>query len=106
MSDFDAESALVMPFVTVASKGGPHDDESFTAGWMCGTVYAHFSALSQLNGMVSSLIDVPVATRVSVLPQLDLIAMKHGYTMKVTPYDDEHAWVQFVATGATMENGE
>lgn len=75
----DAGFGLLMPFVTVTSKGGPHDDMSYTAGWEMGvldTELEHSRAL--------------VAERVihaSNAPQADLIAMRHGYRAEIEPTD-------------------
>lgn len=63
---------LVMPFVTVVSNGGPHDDDSYSAGWEMGALDFHLS-LRQ-----------PVVTTVILTantPQAELISMKHGYAI-------------------------
>lgn len=74
---------LVMPFVTVASVGGPHDDAAYAAGWEMG-------ALDSLLGDRH-----PPFVRQTIhtvnAPQADLLAMKHGYTARVTPLGDEWA---------------
>ena len=64
---------LVMPFITVASKGGPHDDASYCAGWQCGGIDALLGMLAQVRG------EFTVTALPEVVPQFDLIAMKHGY---------------------------
>lgn len=33
------EPQLVMPFVSVTSKGGPHDDHAYTSGFAMGMLY-------------------------------------------------------------------
>lgn len=66
---------LVMPFVTVASKGGPHDDVSYVDGWAMGTLDARLEA-QETN-------PAPIyedTIRADNVPQADRIAMKHGYT--------------------------
>lgn len=70
----DEEYDLVMPFVTVASVGGPHDDESFVAGYAMGLLDA---ALSTGCGSES----MPV--KESCLAQADLLAFRYGYTTRV-----------------------
>lgn len=63
---------LVMPFVCVTSKGGPYDDESFTAGWQMGALYCLLDRVSP-----------PVhedTIRTNCCEQADLIAMRYGYT--------------------------
>lgn len=65
---------LVMPFVTVASKGGPHEDQAYTAGWEMGALHA---LLSQERDHPH----VHVQTvRADNREQADLIAMDCGYT--------------------------
>lgn len=80
MSDDEIKYELVMPFVVVASKGGPYDDASFVAGWSCAEVDQALGAVSPWNATFSRTV------RTEVLPQLDLIAMKHGYQMT---YDED-----------------
>ena len=38
--DDETSYGLLMPFVTVVSKGGPHEDESYAAGWEMGVLDA------------------------------------------------------------------
>lgn len=75
---------LVMPFVTVASKGGPHDDDAYTAGWEMGALDAFLSAAR------------PVAHKQMIhavnAEQADLIAMKNGYKACVRSDDDDPDW--------------
>jgi hypothetical protein len=70
----DDGMTLVMPFVTVASKGGPHDDEAFTAGWQMGGI----SCLLCMGQ--PQLYEVTIRT--DCIPQADLIAMDRGYVLK------------------------
>ena len=72
MSD-EPEYGLVMPFVTVTSKGGPHDDESYCAGY----------AMGLLDARLGSGGEQPVeSVRESCVAQADLLALKHGYTIQ------------------------
>lgn len=66
---------LVMPFVVVASAGGPYDDEAFVAGWSCAEVDQALTALAPWRATFQR------AVRAGVVPQVDLIAMKHGYRL-------------------------
>lgn len=68
---------LVMPFVTVASKNGPHDDASYVAGWEMGAFYAEleFSLAPQLDRVIHA----------SNAAQADLIAMQHGFIAEIEP---------------------
>lgn len=77
---------LVMPFVTVATQGGPHDDESYVCGFEMGALDV------LLDSRVSA---VEQVIHASNLPQVDLIAMKHGYTMTLLDEEDEGwAWIR------------
>lgn len=70
------EYDLVMPFVTVASKGGPHDDQAFTAGWECGVLDTRLQAMEGAACIVERWV-MP-----ELVPQVDLIAMKHGLAVR------------------------
>ena len=76
MEERDEELELVMPFVTVTSKGGPHDDNSYTAGWEMGSLDA------RLEYEKSAVLELTI--HASNAPQADLLAMKHGYAGVVT----------------------
>lgn len=69
---------LVMPFVTTASHGGPHDDDSFVAGW----------SMCLLDVRLAAGPDLMVETvRSDCREQADLIAMKHGYRAEFADTD-------------------
>lgn len=78
MSD-NSDHVLVMPFVTVASRGGPHEDHAFCAGWQMGGI----SVLLQLGQMPI----YEVTIRTDCVPQADLIAMDRGYTLDTMASD-------------------
>jgi hypothetical protein len=81
----DAEYELVMPLVTVKSEGGPHDDESYVAGWEMG----------RLDTLLANLPASPIPATYHVTvkadnqPQADRIAMKHGYVAAFEDSDVE-----------------
>lgn len=82
MSDEFAE--LLMPFVTVMSKGGPHDDDAYVAGWEMAQLdnrlaYAAFGAFTV----------PPTTLHRANLPQVALIAMKHGFVDRVIEWDED-----------------
>lgn len=84
------EHELVMPFVTVQSKGGPHEDAAYTAGYECGRLDAFMSFLAApgLGGA-----GFTATIRAVSVPQVDLIAMRHGFsTERVEPGGDGHDW--------------
>lgn len=74
MSYHDPDFDLVMPFVAVKSEGGPYDDDSFAAGFRCATVSM---VLAERDRALFA-----VMAREGELRQLDLIAMRAGYTTK------------------------
>jgi hypothetical protein len=92
MDDDDPEGSdgaeLVMPFVACRSNGGPFDDSAFVAG-------AEFEAIHRdLRALVGLTTLVPVTVRLQkyvdprLLPQLDLVAMRCGFTMQSEPWDE------------------
>lgn len=86
---------LVMPFVTTASHGGPHDDDSFVAGWECSRADAILTLLRPAA--------YEAQVREASVPQMDLIAMKSGYEMSAEPAGDDSQWVRVRMTrGATL----
>jgi hypothetical protein len=93
----DTEYELVVPFVVVASKGGRHDDDAFVAGWRLGRLDCQLS-LAALIGISRHTAVIPPAD----MPQVDLIAMQHGYTVTYDPWQDapdDWAAVTFSRTG-------
>lgn len=77
----DADYGLVMPFVTVASKGGPHDDDAYVAGYEMG----------KLDVELLTMLD-PFEREIHTenLPQADLLAMRHGWSVEQLGEADEH----------------
>ncbi|NUR80779.1 MAG: hypothetical protein HOQ21_10085 [Dermatophilaceae bacterium] len=76
--------------MTVASKGGSHDDESYAAGWEMGALDVTLSDAA--GSFHEQMIHAANA------PQADLVAMKNGYTAEITPVDDN--WSHFAARWA------
>lgn len=75
--------SLVMPFVTVASKGGPYDDDAYVAGYEMG----------QLDAALALRPEEHAATvRTENAIQADLIAMRHGYTRTTEVYAPSPEW--------------
>lgn len=70
---------LVMPFVVCRSHGGPYDDAAFVAG----AEYANID-----NALRSHPYKVEQYVRTATMPQYDLLAMHHGYTLKASPWDE------------------
>ena len=80
----DHSIELVMPFVTVQSNDGPHDDQSYTAGYEMGRLD------DQLEFEKPSVLDSVVLTE--NIKQVDLIAMKNGYSMTPTLHEEDPTW--------------
>lgn len=74
---------LVLPFTVVASAGGPYDDEAFAAGWQGGRLDATLQLASALGAN-----NLTATVYTTLLPQADLVGMRHGYTMHATPIPD------------------
>lgn len=89
MTPEEHEHELVMPFVTVTSRGGPHDDDAYTAGYECGSIGTSLAVMRAVGGSQSLTVTAHAANR----PQLDLLAMRYGFTAEdVDPGPDGHAW--------------
>lgn len=74
---------LAMPFITVLSRGGPHDDHAYTAGFEMGRLYGLMEAGQPLPDCTVQTVNVP---------QLDLCAMKHGYLLTAEPAVEHPEW--------------
>jgi hypothetical protein len=83
----EPEYGLVMPFVIVTSHGGPFDDGAFVAGMTCG-------ALDQELTITAALRTLPRERYIDAryLPQVDLIAMRHGYRIRLGDLDEPSGW--------------
>ena len=88
MSNPDNEFGLVMPFVTVTSKGGPHDDDAYVCGYEMGLLDATLRNLPDEATVTQNLHAANKA-------QADLLAMQHGCTLVTAMHDDPifHEWI-------------
>lgn len=87
--DHEPEYGLVMPFVNVVSKGGPYDDLAYCAGWHMGGLDARLEH--------RHLARVSETIRTADASQADLLAMKHGYSVRLDSSDyDEWTFAEFV----------
>jgi hypothetical protein len=95
VSDGSAEYGLVMPFVAVASKGGPYDDDAYCAGWECGAIDQMLADTMQPCLPIGAAQETQVVAcpivREANLAQLDLVAMRHGFVMRRT-HDTVDGW--------------
>ena len=74
----DPEMELVMPFVTVASVGGPHDDDAYVAGYEMGQLDARLAVLKSFASEPALTIGIREENRA----QADLLAMRYGFVME------------------------
>ena len=78
---------LLMPFIVCQSKGGPYDDDAFTAGWHCGSIDAELTALYMYPNPKPS-----YTVRAEMVPQLELIGMRHGFPVLVAEATGYPEW--------------
>lgn len=83
MSD-SADFSLAMPFVVVASVGGPYEDVAYTAGFEAGIVYAMLRPRTNER--------YEQTMRTDNLRQIHHVAMQHGYVMTHEPHPDVPEW--------------
>jgi len=97
-NDDETDYELQLPFISVKSKGGPHDDESFVAGFEMGTLDVILGT-PYLQSHVMTIHTVN-------LNQADLIAMHYDFKMEIEDEDGEWTTVTFgrVCTCDTEEN--
>lgn len=95
--DQDAAFGLVMPFVVCEDQGGPYPADAFVAGWVAGTIDMLLPIVAP-HGLTVERYVVP-----QLVSQLDLIAMRHGYTLTTEPWDehpDDWTFATFTPTAA------
>lgn len=83
---------LVMPFVVTASHGGPFEDTAFVAGYQAGSIDARLAVLAAAEAH-----SLKVTVHTTLLSQLDLIAMRHGYRVEHDPSDEWPEWTTWTA---------
>lgn len=91
------EFELSVPFVAVISNGGPYDDEAFASGFICGMIWGDLGIGDAYSRFVPN----------SLLSQVDLIAMRHGYSVILTDSEDDWTLVDFLKNsedGAGIED--
>lgn len=96
MEPDEVEYELLMPFIVCASQGGPYDDEAFAAGFQLGRIYSDADA-----GAVMGVAPGPYTVPSACVAQVDLIAMKHGFTIaRATDLDEPAGWTAVVLAWA------
>lgn len=78
---------MVMPFVLTQSNGGPYDDAAFSAGMTCGQIWTELMVLATHGALPR-----PRYVQPAHIPQIDLIAMKYGYSLKPGEIDEASGW--------------
>lgn len=84
MTEPEPEYGLVMPFLPVASKGGPYDDRAYTAGYEMGLLDAVLLH-ARGGGTVARVLHAENRA------QADLLAMRHGWRASFTEHGD--GWI-------------
>jgi hypothetical protein len=96
--DGEGEYGLVIPFLPVASKGGPYDDEAFVAGFEMGrldeVLRSRLGALIQPLGIGTGRIETMIHTPNAA--QADLIAMRHGYSCTAEVCEEAPEWTRVI----------
>lgn len=69
------EMTLEMPFVVCRSRGGPYDDDAFTAGFQAGNID---QALASAAASHATSVHFPIV-HTTLMRQLDLIGMRWGF---------------------------
>lgn len=90
---------LAMPFVSVRSVGGAFDDDSYVAGYECGCIDVELRSKPLTYKRI---------LHTGNLPQLDLIAMKHGYVCHHRPSRGADGWskVLFIQSRAERQRSQ
>lgn len=73
------EYGLIYPFVVTSDNGGTYDPDAFVAG-------VQFGQIDELMEKRVPIVERYVAT--GIVPQLDLAAMYHGYTLTAEAWDE------------------
>lgn len=84
------EYGLVMPFILVTSRGGPYDDHAYVAGWNMGALEAEMRIARALGTTPKARYLSPVDE-----PQVDLLAMRFGFTVTATAHDVDWTLYEF-----------
>lgn len=77
---------VALPFVVCASHGGPYEDETFAAGFCSGMLWEQLAWGLPAPEWLT--------VRTALLPLLDLMAMHHGFAVRVGP--TEHGWTRIL----------
>lgn len=80
---------IVFPFVNVASKGGPYEDEAYTAGYQMGMLHMFLQGHTHIVHKTT--------IRTVDAKQAELVAMHNGYTSVIEVSEfDEWSYATFI----------
>lgn len=79
-----------MPFIVTKDNGGDLDALAFVCGWSCGALEAELRTCHELGATPHGHYVYP-----EILPQLDLIAMQHGFTVQLGEEIPDWRYVTF-----------
>jgi hypothetical protein len=89
---------LLFPFVVCQSNDGPYDDAAFVAGYQAGRIDRSLAV-----AVAAEADALRFTVHTLLVPQLELIAMNHGYLAKSEPWEQEPdlwSFVTFTRVGA------
>lgn len=87
--DQPAEYGLVMPFLPVKSRGGPHDDDAYVAGFEMGRLDCALALRPKTPLHMTTI-------RTDNVEQADLIAMNHGFRCSAERSPEYPEWTYVV----------
>lgn len=93
----NVDYGMVLPFVVVASKGGPFDDDAYTAGFEAGQMFESLSHIRMHTPDIYMKLAMPI--HAANREQLDLIAMHYGLTANFTEVAD--GWLTITLSAYT-----
>lgn len=83
----DDAYSLVMPFIACQSQDGPYEDDAFVAGYQAGQIDRSLAAVAVVCGS-----ELQATVNTALVPQLDLVAMNHGFQMEAADAADAEGW--------------
>lgn len=101
----DGEFRMLMPFVVCEDQGGPYKADAFAGGYTASRLDETLRTLAFLKSNGLTLATVQAYVPPALVPQLDLIAMRHGFTLYHEPWD-EHPEDWTLATFALISPDE
>lgn len=74
--------SLLYPFTVVTSKGGPYDDDAFTAGFACGLLDKALTVVHAAGGT-----SYQVTIRTDLVQQAELVGMARNFPIATAQPD-------------------